>query len=136
MAACGGSSSDDTDGGDGGGGGGSGGINISQQPDFKLDNHGAAGMQITGISVIDLLYVFVEPGETTLLGIQNTLALEVMLKGNLQKGIERMIEVCEGYILGLEREPNAKYMNLPVSELIETLRYMLEELGVPRRNQK
>jgi hypothetical protein len=86
--------------------------------------------------VIDLLYVFVEPGETTLLGIQNTLALEVMLKGNLQKGIERMIEVCEGYILGLEREPNAKYMNLPVSELIETLRYMLEELGVPRRNQK
>ena len=86
--------------------------------------------------VIDLLYSFIMPGEDTFLGIQNMLALEVMLKGNLQKGIERMIEVAESYILGLEKEPNAKYMNLPVSELIETLRYMLEELGVPRRNQK
>ena len=86
--------------------------------------------------VEDLLYSFILPGEDKFLGIQNMLALEVMLKGNLQKGIERMIEVCEGYILGLEKEPNAKYMNLPVSELIETLRYMLEELGVPRRNQK
>ena len=86
--------------------------------------------------VEDLLYSFILPGEDKFLGIQNMLALEVMLKGNLQKGIERMIEVCEGYILGLEREPDAKYINLPVSELIETLRYMLEELGVPRRNQK
>ena len=86
--------------------------------------------------VIDLLYMFVEPGETTLLGIQNTLALEVMIKGNLTKGIERMIEVAESYILGLEKEPDAKYINLPVSELIESLRYMLEELGIPRRNQK
>ena len=86
--------------------------------------------------VEDLLYSFILPGEAKFLGIQNMLALEVMLKGNLQKGIERMIEVCEGYILGLEREPDAKYINLPVSELIETLRYMLEELGVPRRNQK
>ena len=86
--------------------------------------------------VEDLLYSFILPGEDKFLGIQNMLALEVMLKGNLQKGVERMIEVCEGYILGLEREPDAKYMNLPVSELIETLRYMLEELGVPRRNQK
>ena len=86
--------------------------------------------------VEDLLYSFILSGEDKFLGIQNMLALEVMLKGNLQKGIERMIEVCEGYILGLEREPDAKYINLPVSELIETLRYMLEELGVPRRNQK
>ena len=86
--------------------------------------------------VEDLLYSFILPGEDKFLGIQNMLALEVMLKGNLQKGIERMIEVCEGYILGLEREPDAKYINLPLSELIETLRYMLEELGVPRRNQK
>ena len=86
--------------------------------------------------VEDLLYSFILPGEDKFLGIQDMLALEVMLKGNLQKGIERMIEVCEGYILGLEREPDVKYMNLPVSELIETLRYMLEELGVPRRNQK
>lgn len=86
--------------------------------------------------VTDLLYMFVEPGETKLLGIQNTLALEVMLKGDLTKGIERMIEVAESYILGLEKEPNAKYINLPVSELIESLRYMLEELGIPRRNQK
>ena len=86
--------------------------------------------------VEDLLYSFILPGEDKFLGIQDMLALEVMLKGNLQKGIERMIEVCEGYILGLEREPDEKYMNLPVSELIETLRYMLEELGVPRRNQK
>ena len=86
--------------------------------------------------VEDLLYSFILPGEDKFLGIQNMLALEVMLKGNLQKGIKRMIEVCEGYILGLEREPDAKYINLPVSELIETLRYMLEELGVPRRNQK
>ena len=86
--------------------------------------------------VEDLLYSFILPGEDKFLGIQNMLALEVMLKGNLQKGIERMIEVCEGYILGLEKEPDVKYINLPVSELIETLRYMLEELGVPRRNQK
>ena len=86
--------------------------------------------------VEDLLYSFILSGEDKFLGIQNMLALEVMLKGNLQKGVERMIEVCEGYILGLEREPDAKYINLPVSELIETLRYMLEELGVPRRNQK
>ena len=86
--------------------------------------------------VTDLLYMFVEPGETTLLGIQSTLALEVMLKGDLTKSIERMIEVAESYILGLEKEPDAKYINLPVSELIESLRYMLEELGVPRRNQK
>lgn len=86
--------------------------------------------------ILDLLYIFVGHGETKLLGIQNTLELEVMLKGNLQKGIERMIEVCESYILGLEKEPDVKYINLPVSELIETLRYMLEELGVPRRNQK
>ena len=86
--------------------------------------------------VEDLLYSFIIPGEDTFLGIQNMLALEVMLKGDLTKGIERMIEVAESYILGLEKEPNAKYMHLPVSELIETLRYMLEELGVPRRNQK
>ena len=86
--------------------------------------------------VEDLLYSFILPGEDKFLGIQNMLALEVMLKGNLQKGVERMIEVCEGYILGLEKEPDVKYINLPVSELIETLRYMLEELGVPRRNQK
>ena len=86
--------------------------------------------------VEDLLYSFILPGEDKFLGIQNMLALEVMLKGNLQKGIERMIEVCEGYILGLEREPDATYINLPVSELIETLRYMLEELGVPRRKQR
>lgn len=86
--------------------------------------------------VEDLLYSFILPGEDKFLGIQNMLALEVMLKGNLQKGVERMIEVCEGYILGLEKEPDEKYINLPVSELIETLRYMLEELGVPRRNQK
>ena len=86
--------------------------------------------------VEDLLYSFILPGEDKFLGIQNMLALEVMLKGNLQKGVERMIEVCESYILGLEKEPDAKYINLPVSELIETLRYMLEELGVPRRNQK
>ena len=68
------------------------------------------------------------PGEDKFLGIQNTLALEVMIKGNLTKGIERMIEVAESYILGLEKEPDAKYINLPVSELIETLRYMLEEV--------
>lgn len=86
--------------------------------------------------VEDLLYSFILPGEDKFLGIQNMLALEVMLKGNLQKGVERMIEVCEGYILGLEKEPDEKYRELPVSELIETLRYMLEELGVPRRNQK
>ena len=86
--------------------------------------------------VEDLLYSFILSGEDKFLGIQNMLALEVMLKGNLQKGVERMIEVCEGYILGLEKEPDVKYINLPVSELIETLRYMLEELGVPRRNQK
>ena len=86
--------------------------------------------------VEDLLYSFILAGEDKFLGIQNMLALEVMLKGNIQKGIERMIEVCEGYILGLEKEPDAKYIDLPVSELIETLRYMLEELGVPRRNQK
>ena len=86
--------------------------------------------------VEDLLYSFILPGEDKFLGIQNMLALEVMLKGNLQKGIERMIEVCEGYILGLEKEPDVKYINLPVSELIESLRYMLEELGVPRREQK
>ena len=86
--------------------------------------------------VEDLLYSFIIPGEDKFLGIQNMLALEVMLKGNLQKGIERMIEVAESYILGLEKEPDAKYINLPVSELIESLRYMLEELGVPRRNQK
>ena len=86
--------------------------------------------------VEDLLYSFILPGEDKFLGIQNMLALEVMLKGNLQKGIERMIEVCDGYILGLEREPDATYINLPVSELIETLRYMLEELGVPRRKQR
>ena len=86
--------------------------------------------------VIDLLYSFIIPGEDKFLGIQNMLALEVMLKGDLTKGIERMIEVAESYILGLEKEPDAKYINLPVSELIETLRYMLEELGVPRRNQK
>ena len=86
--------------------------------------------------VEDLLYSFILSGEDKFLGIQNMLALEVMLKGNLQKGVERMIEVCEGYILGLEKEPDEKYINLPVSELIETLRYMLEELGVPRRNQK
>lgn len=86
--------------------------------------------------VEDLLYSFILPGEDKFLGIQNMLALEVMLKGNIQKGVERMIEVCEGYILGLEKEPDEKYINLPVSELIETLRYMLEELGVPRRNQK
>ena len=86
--------------------------------------------------VEDLLYSFILSGEDKFLGIQNMLALEVMLKGNLQKGVERMIEVCEGYILGLEKEPDMKYINLPVSELIETLRYMLEELGVPRRNQK
>ena len=86
--------------------------------------------------VEDLLYSFLLAGEDKFLGIQNTLALEIMLKGNTRKGIERMIEVCEGYILGLEKEPDAKYIDLPVSELIETLRYMLEELGVPRRNQK
>ena len=86
--------------------------------------------------VEDLLYSFIIPGEDKFLGIQNMLALEVMLKGNIQKGIERMIEVCESYILGLEKEPDVRYINLPVSELIETLRYMLEELGVPRRNQK
>lgn len=86
--------------------------------------------------VEDLMYSFILPGEDKFLGIQNMLALEVMLKGNLQKGVERMIEVCEGYILGLEKEPDEKYRELPVSELIETLRYMLEELGVPRRNQK
>lgn len=86
--------------------------------------------------VEDLLYSFILHGEDKFLGIQNMLALEVMLKGNLQKGVERMIEVCEGYILGLEKEPDEKYRELPVSELIETLRYMLEELGVPRRNQK
>ncbi len=86
--------------------------------------------------VKDLLYSFILPGEDKFLGIQNMLALEVMLKGNLQKGVERMIEVCEGYILGLEKEPDEKYRELPVSELIETLRYMLEELGIPRRNQK
>lgn len=86
--------------------------------------------------VEDLLYSFILPGEDKFLGIQNMLALEVMLKGNIQKGVERMIEVCESYILGLEQEPDVKYINLPVSELIETLRYMLEELGVPRRNQK
>ena len=86
--------------------------------------------------VEDLLYSFILPGEDKFLGIQNMLALEVMLKGDTQKGVERMIEVCEGYILGLEKEPDVKYINLPVSELIETLRYMLEELGVPRRNQK
>ena len=86
--------------------------------------------------VEDLLYSFILSGEDKFLGIQNMLALEVMLKGNLQKGVERMIEVCVGYILGLEKEPDEKYINLPVSELIETLRYMLEELGVPRRNQK
>ena len=86
--------------------------------------------------VEDLLYSFIIPGEDKFLGIQNMLALEVMLKGDTQKGVERMIEVCEGYILGLEKEPDEKYRELPVSELIETLRYMLEELGVPRRNQK
>ncbi len=86
--------------------------------------------------VEDLLYSFILPGEDKFLGIQNMLALEVMLKGNIQKGVERMIEVCESYILGLEQEPDVKYRELPVSELIETLRYMLEELGVPRRNQK
>ena len=86
--------------------------------------------------VEDLLYSFIIPGEDTFLGIQNMLALEVMLQGDLTQVIERMIEVAESYILGLEKEPNAKYINLPVSELIETLRYMLEELGVPRRNQK
>lgn len=86
--------------------------------------------------VEDLLYSFILPGEDKFLGIQNMLALEVMLKGNIQKGVERMIEVCESYILGLEKEPDEKYIELPVSELIETLRYMLEELGVPRRNQK
>lgn len=86
--------------------------------------------------VEDLLHSFILPGEDKFLGIQNMLALEVMLKGNLQKGIERMIEVCESYILGLEQEPDEKYRELPVSELIETLRYMLKELGVPRRNQK
>ena len=82
--------------------------------------------------VEDLLYSFIIPGEDKFLGIQNMLALEVMLKGNLVKGIERMIEVA----VGLEKEPDAKYINLPVSELIESLRYMLEELGIPRRKQK